>query len=269
MKPGLTGTELNRHLYFAQELAQAAGAILLKRSKRHNEIRYKGRVNLVTSADMASQKYIIKTIENKYPEHSILAEEAAARERGSLYRWIIDPLDGTTNYAHGFPFYCVSIALEYRGEIKIGVVYDPVREELFTARFGGGARLNGRKIGVTSESRLTHALLATGFPYDIGATKEDNLDNYIFFARRSRGIRRAGSAALDLCYVACGRCDGFWELKLSPWDTAAAKLIVEEAGGRVTDFDGKKFSIYNRYIIASNGKVHNQIMKVLARKSQK
>ncbi|SYZ72395.1 Inositol-1-monophosphatase [Candidatus Zixiibacteriota bacterium] len=265
MKKSLTAREIDRYLRFARNLAEEAGRILIRRANRNNEIRYKGRVNLVTAADMASQKYIVRAIEKEYPGHSILAEEAEARERNSEYRWIIDPLDGTTNYAHGFPFYCVSIALEFRGEIMLGVVYDPGRDELFAAGLGRGAYLNGRKIRVTSEAKLAHALLATGFPYDIGVTQEDNLNNYIRFAKGARGIRRAGSAALDLCYVACGRCDGFWELKLSPWDTAAGKLMVEEAGGRVTDFSGKKYSIYNRYIIASNGAIHGQMKSILAK----
>jgi len=158
----------------------------------------------------------------------------------------------------------VSIALEYRGEIILGVVYDPQREELFHATIGGGSFLNGKKIHVTEETKLSRALLATGFPYDIGSSNEDNLKNFARFAKVARGIRRPGSAALDLCYLACGRIDGFWELKLSPWDTAAGKLIVEEAGGKVTDFNGEKYFIYGKYILASNGRIHNQMKRILS-----
>jgi myo-inositol-1(or 4)-monophosphatase len=262
----LSEKDLKKFLEFVQATSAAAGEILIKKNRLRNKIRYKGRVNLVTAADLASEKYIIRTIVKKYPHHSLLAEETPAAEKKSEFRWVIDPLDGTTNYAHGFPFYCVSIALEYSGEIIVGAVYDPEREELFSAYLGGGADLNGRKIGVTSEARLARSLLATGFPYDIGTTQEDNLNNYTRFARLSRGIRRAGSAALDLCYVACGRCDGFWELKLSPWDTAAGRLIVEEAGGKVTDFKGRPYSIYDKYIIASNGHIHSQMKKILSGK---
>jgi myo-inositol-1(or 4)-monophosphatase len=252
---------------FAGETAVAAGRLLIKLAGTHNEVRYKGRVNLVTAADLKSQKLIIGRIENEFPNHSFLAEESAVNDTGSEYRWVIDPLDGTTNYAHGFPFFCVSIALECKREIVMGTVYDPVREELFQAVRRGGSFLNGKRIRVTPVRKLSHSLLATGFPYDIGTTQEDNLSNYACFAKASRGIRRAGSAALDLCYVACGRLDGFWELKLSPWDTAAGKLIVEEAGGKITDFKGHKFSIYDHYIIASNRGIHNQMIKILAGKS--
>jgi len=248
---------------FARDTAIEAGKLLLKKSRSRNKVRYKGRVNLVTEADLLSENLIVKSIERFYPKHSILAEEKAARDKGSDFKWVIDPLDGTTNYAHEFPVWCVSMALEYEGEIAVGVVYDPLREELFSAVAGGGAYLNRRKINVSSQKDLDKSLLASGFPYDIGSSREDNLKYFNRFAKLARGIRRAGSAALDLCYLACGRFDGFWELKLSPWDTAAGKLIVEEAGGKTTDFAGKEYSIYDKYILASNGRIHNQMVKVL------
>ncbi len=256
--------KLKEFTEFAKETALGAGRLLLKKSKERNKIIYKGRVNLVTEADLASEKGIIRAIDKKYPDHSILAEEEAAREKNPDYRWVIDPLDGTTNYAHAFPFYCVSIAFEYKGDIVAGAIYDPDRAEMFSAFSGGGAFLNDEKITVSSQSKLERSLLATGFPYDIGTSHEDNLKQFRRFAKLARGVRRAGSAALDLCYLACGRFDGFWELKLHPWDTAAGKVIVEEAGGRVTDFRGRKYSIYGKYILATNGLVHNQMKKVLS-----
>ncbi len=260
----LSQNNLRDYLRFARQTAVGAGNLLLKKANKHNRVSFKGRINLVTEADLASERYIIKAIEKKFPNHSILAEEESAKNKASEFKWIIDPLDGTTNFAHGFPFYCVSIALEYRGEIILGVVYDPQREELFHATIGGGSFLNGKKIHVTEETKLSRALLATGFPYDIGSSNEDNLKNFARFAKVARGIRRPGSAALDLCYLACGRIDGFWELKLSPWDTAAGKLIVEEAGGKVTDFNGEKYFIYGKYILASNGRIHNQMKRILS-----
>lgn len=244
--------------------AQAVGKLLIKKLNTTLSIDFKGRANMVTEADHASENLIIEMIQHEFPDHQILTEERPQIESNSGFKWIIDPLDGTTNFAHGFPFYCVSIALEYRGEIILGVVYDPQREELFHATIGGGSFLNGKKIHVTEETKLSRALLATGFPYDIGSSNEDNLKNFARFAKVARGIRRPGSAALDLCYLACGRIDGFWELKLSPWDTAAGKLIVEEAGGKVTDFNGEKYFIYGKYILASNGRIHNQMKRILS-----
>ena len=262
MKPSVN--ELRGFRRFASAAAKDAGILLIKKSKSKNRVNYKGRVNLVTEADLASEKLITRQISRDYPHHSILAEEQTDLDRDGDYRWIIDPLDGTTNYAHGFPVYCVSIALEYKGEAIVGAVYDPTREELFSVAKGLGASLNGKKIKVSTENKLEKSLLATGFPYDIGTSRENNLSHFGRFAKVARGIRRAGSAALDLCYLACGRFDGFWELKLSPWDTAAGHLIVLEAGGKVTDFTGKEYSIYDKYILASNGKIHNQMKKVLA-----
>jgi len=259
-----TPKELKQLAGFAKTTARNAGRILMGKSNQRHRIMLKGRVDLVTDADLASEKLIIDAVMKKYPDHSILAEEEAARDNNSDFRWVIDPLDGTTNFAHDFPFFCVSIGLEYKNAIVAGVVYDPVRDEMFHAYRGGGAFLNRKKINVSSQSKLESALLATGFPYDIGSSREDNLKYFRRFAKKARGVRRAGSAALDLCYLACGRFDGFWELKLHPWDTAAAKIIVEEAGGRVTDFEGGKYSIYGKYILAANRKIHAQMKKILA-----
>ncbi|UCD94156.1 MAG: inositol monophosphatase [Candidatus Zixiibacteriota bacterium] len=249
---------------FARETACDAGQMLLKMSRRRHRIALKGRVNLVTEADLASEKFIVGAIGKRYPHHSILAEEGAARNNDSEFKWIIDPLDGTTNYTHAFPFYCVSIGLEYCGEMVAGAVYDPERDEMFSAFDKGGSFLNRRRIQVSTETRLERALLATGFPYDISSSRENNLKYFNRFARLARGVRRAGSAALDLCYLACGRFDGFWELKLHPWDTAAGTVIVQEAGGKVTDFKGRKYSIYDKYILAGNRHIHGRMKQVLA-----
>ncbi len=260
----ISDNQLKIYLAFAKATALEAGNLLLKRVGKQNKISFKGRVNLVTEADLASEKLIVGKIIKKYPAHSVLSEEKVSIDNDSEFRWIIDPLDGTTNYAHGFPFWCVSIALEFNSTIVIGVIYDPLRDELFYARLNGGAYMNRKRLAVSSQVRLNRSLLATGFPYDIGISKNDNLDFFNRFARAARGVRRAGSAALDLCYLACGRFDGFWEQMLHPWDTAAGKIIVEEAGGKVTNFDGKKYSIYDKYILASNRKIHNQMIKILS-----
>ena len=247
----------------AIQTALKAGDILNKNRGRVKKVDYKGKINIVTEIDLLSEETILKIIKKNFPHHSILTEESREQKRDSIYKWIIDPLDGTTNYAHDFPSYCVSIALEKEGKIILGVVYDPLLNELFTAEIGKGAFLNRRKIRVSSTKDLSRSFLATGFPYDIRESKITNLDHFANFAVRSLAIRRAGSAALDLSYLAAGRFDGFWELKLSPWDTAAATLLVKEAGGKVTDFEGKKYSIYSRHILATNGRIHQQMIKVL------
>ncbi|MFY9270870.1 MAG: inositol monophosphatase family protein, partial [Candidatus Manganitrophaceae bacterium] len=196
------------------------------------------------------------------PDHQILAEEGHDRTGASPYRWVIDPLDGTTNYTHHFPFFCVSIGVEIKGKVHLGVVFDPVRNELFFAEKGKGAFLNGRPIRVSAVRALRESLLVTGFVREV-QTDPVNFDPFINFTMRVQGVRRTGSAALDLCYVACGRFDGFWELKLHPWDTAAGSIILTEAGGRLTDFSGKGYSIYDKEMLASNGKLHRQMIDVL------
>jgi myo-inositol-1(or 4)-monophosphatase len=250
-------------LNFAIRVAKDAGRLLRDRVGTRIDIDHKGSINIVTDVDLASERLIREAISTYYPRHEILAEEGGLSESGSEYRWIVDPLDGTTNYAHGYPIFCVSIALECKGEIVLGVVYDPMRDELFAAEQGGGAALNNRPIRVSKTADLMQGLLSTGFPYDIKTSKLTNLDHWANFAMNAQALRRDGAAALDLCYVACGRFDGFWELNLSPWDTAAGALIVTEAGGRVTDFTGGPFSNYEPQVVASNGLIHDHMIEVL------
>jgi myo-inositol-1(or 4)-monophosphatase len=226
-------------------------------------VAYKGKVNLVTQVDTRSERAIMKYLGKRFPGHAFLAEESGSSTRTSEYLWIIDPLDGTTNYAHGYRSYCVSIALSHRNAVVLGVVYDPNLDELFAAVRGRGARLNGRRIRVSSTASLSKSLLATGFPYDVRDSRNNNLDHFANFALKSQAVRRAGSAALDLCHTACGRFDGYWELKLGPWDVAAGSLMVVEAGGRVSDFGGGEFDIHMKELLASNGRIHRQMLDVL------
>ena len=245
------------------EVALEAGRLLLDRFHTVFTISHKGTVNLVTDVDLAAEELIVSRLRKAFPTHSILAEERYSKTRGKGIVWVIDPLDGTTNYAHGYPVFSVSIGLEIDGEVEWGAVFDPTRNELFSARRGFGATCNGAKLGVSATASISASLLATGFPYDIQTDSRNNLDNFCAFAVRVQGIRRAGSAAVDLCYVAAGRFDGFWELKLNPWDCAAGSLIVKEAGGMVTNFSGQPASIYEREIVASNGLIHGEMLDVL------
>jgi myo-inositol-1(or 4)-monophosphatase len=249
-------------LNFAMETAREAGQILLEKFGRKIDIQKKGDINLVTEADLASEKYIIEKIKSHYPKHAILAEESGASERENEWKWIIDPLDGTTNYAHGYPCFCVTIALEHNGEIVLGVTFDPTRDELFSAEKGSGVTLNGRQIRVSETEELKESLLVTGFPYDVRG-RENFTRHFAGFTQKSIGIRRDGSAALDMAYVACGRFDGFWEEGLHAWDVAAGVLFVEEAGGRVSYYDDSPFSIYAPPICASNGLIHAEMLEVL------
>ena len=251
-------------LDFAIRMAQDAGRLLRDRVGTAIDIGHKGAINIVTDVDLASEQLIRDRIATHYPRHEVLGEEGGLAESHSEYRWIVDPLDGTTNFAHGYPAFCVSIALEFKGEVILGAVYDPMRDEMFTAERGGGAALNQRPIRVSQTDDLMQSLLSTGFPYDIKTSKLTNLDHWSNFAMNAQALRRDGSAALDLCYVACGRFDGFWELNLSPWDTAAGAIIVAEAGGRVTDFGGNPFSNYTPQVLASNGLIHDRMIEVLA-----
>lgn len=247
----------------AQEAARKAGAMLKENMGKAREIVYKGAVNIVTNFDERSQEIIYQHLSSRFPDHDFLAEEDLHQKRGSDFCWIIDPIDGTTNYAHNFPVFCVSIALASREEIKAGVIYDPLREEMFSALQGGGAFLNGEKIAVSGVTELQKSLLATGFPYDVWESQENNLNHFANFITRAQAVRRCGSAAIDLCYIACGRFDGFWELKLNPWDIAAGALMVTEAGGIMSDFRGDPFSIYGDESLASNGLIHEQMIQVL------
>jgi myo-inositol-1(or 4)-monophosphatase len=256
---------LDKEIRFARQTALAAGEILRRGQRKHQTFTLKGRVDLVTAYDLRSERLIIDRITRAFPHHAVLAEERGENHKQSRFRWVIDPLDGTTNFAHGYPAFCVSIGLEVDGEPALGVVYDPVHDELFHAVRGQGAFVNRRRIHVSEQKALSRSLLATGFPYDIAESNVDNLDNFARMYKVAQGIRRCGSAALDLCHVACGRFDGFWELKLHPWDVAAGMVIVVEAGGRVTDFHGHKSSIFDLDIIASNGRIHRQIQDILLR----
>jgi myo-inositol-1(or 4)-monophosphatase len=247
----------------AQEAALKAGGILRENLHGVREISYKGDINLVTEMDMRSERAVVERVLASFPDHCILAEEETMNRSGSGFTWIIDPLDGTTNYAHGYPCFSVSIALEREGEIILGVVYDPMRNELFSAQKGDGAFLNGKQIRVSSADTLIKSLLATGFPYDRKVSEKNNLVYFHDLLMASQEVRRDGSAALDLCSVACGRFDGFWELKLKPWDVAAGSLIAREAGGSVSDLSGSAFSIHDDEILASNGRIHGQMVEIL------
>jgi len=255
-------------LNFAIQTARDAGSLLAERLGRVFQISHKGEIDLVTEVDLASERLIIDRIKSHYPRHAILAEESGASEGGRLFgeqadwKWIIDPLDGTTNYAHGYPCFCVSIAAEHKGEIELGVIYDPMRDELFSAERGQGAALNGRRIRVSQTEDLNRAMLCTGFPYDV-RERGEFARHFTNFIMHAQAVRRDGTAALDLAYVACGRFDGFWEEGLRPWDVAAGVLMIEEAGGRVSRYDGAPFDIYSPPIVASNGLVHEAMIRVL------
>jgi myo-inositol-1(or 4)-monophosphatase len=252
-------------LNFAIETAREAGHLLLEKFGKITTVTKKGDINLVTEADLASEALIIERIKSHHPKHAILAEEsgeAIVLGGGTTWKWIIDPLDGTTNYAHGYPCFAVTIALEHDGEIVVGVTFDPTRDELFAAEKGRGATLNGKPIRVSATENLGDSLIVTGFPYDF-KRREDFARHLTAFLLNSRGVRRDGSAAIDMAYVACGRFDGFWEEGLNPWDMAAGKLLIEEAGGWVTNYDGSAFSVYKPPVCASNGRIHNEMLAVL------
>jgi len=254
---------MNDFLAVAREAALKAGGILRDNLHGAREINFKGDINLVTEMDVRSERAVVETLLAAFPGHGVLAEEGTRIRNDSGFTWIIDPLDGTTNYAHGYPCFSVSLALEHKDEVILGVVYDPMRDELFTASKNQGACLNGKQIKVSGIETLIKSLLATGFPYDRKVHEDNNLDNFRDLLMASQEVRRDGSAALDLCYVAMGRFDGFWELKLKPWDVAAGSLIVCEAGGLVSTLSGGKSSIHDSEILASNGRIHTQMIEVL------
>lgn len=245
-------------------MAREAGALLMQYFHQGLKIEYKGEADLVTAADRAAEVLIRERISKQFPGHDVLGEEQGLNDRGGEYRWYVDPLDGTTNFAHGYPVFCVSLALERRsgsaGERVAAVVYDPTRDELFSAEQGRGAQLNGKPIRVSKATQLKECLVATGFPSH-KRHKNPNIHFYHQITLRTHGVRRAGSAALDLCNVACGRFDGFWEFNLNPWDTAAGVLIIEEAGGKVTRFDGSPFRIDSSETLGSNGLVHDALVQ--------
>ena len=266
---GLKESERKELLTFARKLAVEAGGVLKRGFNKVRKVEFKGKIDPVTDVDLRSEQFIIKAITKKYPHHAILTEEDSGRGERSTYRWIIDPLDGTVNFAHGFPIYCVSIALEVEGELVVGAVYDPEREELFSTAKGQPAYLNGKPISVSSERKLERSLLATGFAYDIHTAKRNNLGYFGRMAKAAQGIRRPGSAALDLCWLASGRIDGFWELKLHPWDTAAAIQFVLNAGGKASRVDGSPYSIFDPDLLASNGYLHEAMRRTLKGKQKK
>jgi myo-inositol-1(or 4)-monophosphatase len=243
-------------------IAREAGALLMPYFHQGLKIEYKGDADLVTAADRASEKLIRARISEQFPSHDVLGEEQGLDDQGGDYRWYVDPLDGTTNFAHGYPVFCVSMAVEHRASSRrvAGVVYDPTRDELFSAEVGKGARLNGKEIQVSKAATLKECLLATGFPSH-KRHKNPNIHFYHQITLRTHGVRRAGSAALDLCNVASGRFDGFWEFNLNAWDTAAGVLIVEEAGGKVSRYDGSEFRIDSSETLASNGLVHEALLR--------
>lgn len=261
----LSPRDVNRLLQVAVRAARAAGKIQLKSLGKAHKIRFKGEINLVTEVDCACEAKIVRIIKRDFPDHDFLTEESGAFNVPSEFKWIIDPLDGTTNYAHAYPLFCTAIGLEHHGKVVLGVVYEPNLDQLFVGVRGKGATRNGRRISVSKVSKLKRSLLATGFAYNVKTKNDNNMDHFRNFIMRSQAVRRDGVAAVDICYVACGRYDGFWELDLWPWDTAAATLILEEAGGKVTQFDGTPFSIYGREILASNGRIHQEMSKVLSR----
>jgi myo-inositol-1(or 4)-monophosphatase len=254
-------------LNFAIQTAREAGQILADKFGRALQVSHKGDIDLVTEADLAAESLIVERIRSYHPRHAILTEESGhvleAGGADAAHKWIIDPLDGTTNYAHGYPVFCVSIALEHDGRVVLGVVYDPTRDELFAAERGEGATLNGRSIRVSETDELNRALVCTGFPYDV-RERGDFARHFRQFIMRAQSVRRDGAAALDLACVASGRFEGFYEEGLRPWDVAAGVLLVEEAGGRVTHYDGAPFNIYATHIAASNGLVHDEMLRVLA-----
>jgi myo-inositol-1(or 4)-monophosphatase len=248
----------------AHGAAGRAGALLRARYRERQEVTFKSEVELVTAVDREAEHLIVDALATAFPDHAIVAEESAARLGRDGHCWYVDPLDGTTNFAHGHPHFAVSIALAHEDQLLLGLVYDPVREELFSAIRGAGARLNGAPITVSETASLERGLVGTGFPYD----RRQDPDFYLAFwreaLRRAQGVRCSGAASLDLCYVACGRLDGFWEWKLRPWDTAAGRLIVEEAGGRTSDFSGGPHRLVGEETAASNAHVHTELLGMIA-----
>jgi myo-inositol-1(or 4)-monophosphatase len=247
----------------ARILAREAGDHIRRSASQLRQVDYKGRADLVTDVDRRSEEIILDGIRRAYPDHAVLAEESGGNEAQSDFHWIVDPIDGTTNFVHGYPFYCVSIAVQYRQETMAAVVFNPVAGELFSALKGGGAHLNGNPITVSATDELSKSLVATGFPYQLGERWQHSMTLFEAFYRNSHGVRRDGAAALDLCYVAAGRFEGFWEYELSPWDVAAGLLIVQEAGGKTTDFEDNPSGIHDRQVLASNRRIHDEMLQVM------
>ncbi len=249
---------------FLIDTARVAGARLLEFFDKGVDVSFKGTVDLVTEADRTVEELVVGQIRQQFPDHDVLGEETGALDRGSAQRWVIDPLDGTTNFAHGFPWFAVSIGFEVEGTVVLGVIYNPCSGEFFLAEQGAGATLNGRPLQVSATSRLDQSLLATGFPYDRKTSLVNNYDHFVNFQQAARACRRPGAASLDLACVAAGRFDGFWEMKLKPWDLAAGVLLVAEAGGEISDFDGLPMRLDRQECLASNGLIHREMQTVLA-----
>ena len=251
---------LDKVIYIARE----AGEVLRGGFGKNFSIEYKTNVaNLVTEYDKKSEKIIIDFIKKEFPTHSVLAEESGSHESTGEYLWVIDPLDGTTNFAHGLPIFSVSIGVQKNGEMICGVVYDVMRDAMYSAEKGSGTFCNGRKLSVSTNDDLHKSVLVTGFPYNVHENPDNAYERFAAFLRVARAVRRLGSAAIDMCYVAEGVFDGFWEVSLNAWDMAAGMIIVEEAGGLITDFSGNPTNIFGKQILASNGKVHKAMIDVM------
>lgn len=246
------------------QISREAGELVRNGFGKTHSIKFKtNELNLVTETDKASERLITDFIRKKYPTHGILAEEGSELNKSAEYLWVIDPLDGTTNFAHGLPIFSVSIGVQRNGETIVGVVYDVMRDVIYSAEMGSGSFENRRRIQVSKNDNLGHSMLVTGFPYDVKDNPDKAYERFIAFLKEARAIRRLGSAAIDFCYIANGAFDGFWEVSLHPWDICAGKLIVEEAGGHVTDFDGNKINIYTKRILCTNGSVHQTMIDVM------
>ena len=256
---------MENYLTSAIEATKIGGEILRKFYRRVKEIEFKGEIDLVTEVDKFSEQAIVDLLSSRFPRHSILAEEGTVTENDSEFKWIIDPLDGTTNYTHGYPVFCISIALEKSQEIILGVVYQPMSDELFVAEKGGGAFRNGRRIQVSKVSKLKRSLIVTGFAPSIVKEPTQALRIFSNFLGNVQSVRRDGAAALDLCHVAMGHFDGFWEINLNPWDTAAGILMTMEAGGLVTDFSSESYSIYQPQMLASNKLIHEDMRQIIVK----
>lgn len=252
-------------LFELERLAREAGAILRAGYNKEHSVNYKGVIDLVTEVDHQSEAFLLGEIQAKFPDHHIFAEERGIIQGSDEHTWFVDPLDGTVNYAHHIPIFTVSIAYAFQGELMLGAVYDPMRDEMFAAERGRGARLNGQPLSVSVVTELQKSLLVTGFPYDAWDTDQDNFANFVHFAKLTQGVRRLGSAALDLCYVAAGRFDGFWEMSLKPWDVAAGGLICEEAGARVTNVHGGMDYLSSpQSVVAASPGIHAKILRELS-----
>lgn len=252
----------------ATEAVLKSGALQKAKYGQRISIEHKGAINIVTEVDRACEAAILELLRSRFPEHDIVTEETDLARHGSPYVWYIDPLDGTTNYAHGYPCFCTSLALVHNGQVIVGAVYDPLRDELFTAERGVGSFLNGRRLHVSTNSALVDSLLLTGFPYDVRENLEARLRLFTLFMGQAQAVRRDGSAALDLCYVAAGRVEGFWEEFLQPWDILAGALMIEEAGGRVSRFDDSPIGVRADQLIATNGVIHGRMIELLAGSSR-